>query len=37
MSFIASDFSRIDYDMTNYNWDVIAQKTLEVYDSLKTE
>ena len=33
---IDADFCRIDYDMTNYNWDVIAQKTLEVYDSLKS-
>ena len=26
---------RIDYDMSNYNWDIIANQVLEIYQSLK--
>jgi glycosyltransferase involved in cell wall biosynthesis len=29
---LSSDFKRFEYDMTPYNWDIIAQKTSEVYD-----
>ena len=26
---------RIDYDMSKYNWDVIAQQVCEIYESMK--
>lgn len=32
---IDSDFRRINYPMEEYDWEVISQKTMEVYTSLK--
>ena len=32
---VARDFQRIDYPMEEYDWDVIAEKTMEVYKSIE--
>lgn len=32
---VACDFQRIDYPMGEYDWDVIAEKTMEVYRSIE--
>jgi hypothetical protein len=26
---------RVDYDMSKYNWDVIAQQVCEIYESME--